>query len=154
MHHPISLIRLFSGDTDPRTPALPVQQQPERHTTGSLARLDSAKRRAIQRELEDDTVKRVAMPKPRGFADDLLTYRRNDETDTSALLFISAAVEAFYRRYGRLPHTATMSSLTLIDFALTSGESNFYYARIGHVRRPVRLSSLAGMDIDAIAVQG
>jgi hypothetical protein len=152
MHHPISLIRLYAGDTDPRTPALAVQQ-PERQTTGSLARLDAAQRR-IQRELEDDTVKRVAMPKPRGFADDLLTYHRNDETDTSALLFISAAVEAFYRRYGRLPHTATMSSLTLIDFALTAGESNFYYARIGNVRRPVRLLSLAGMDMDSITVQG
>jgi hypothetical protein len=47
-----------------------------------------------------------------------------------------------------------MSSLTLIDFALTAGESNFYYARIGNVRRPVRLLSLAGMDMDSITVQG
>lgn len=148
---PFTLIRLFDGDTDPRTPALP--KTPERQTTGSLARLDAAQRR-IQRELDEDTVKRVAMPKPRGFADDLLTYRRNDETETTALLFVAAAVEAFYRRYGRLPYAATMSSLTLIDLVLMTGESNFYYARIGNVRRPVRLSSLAGMDIDSIAVQG
>src|SRR5579885_1195646 len=112
-HHPISLIRLFSGDTDPRTPALP--KPAEQHTTGSLARLDSAKRRAIQQELDEDTVKRVAMP-PRTV--EIMTYRRNDESEPDALLLISAAVEAFYTAYGRLPYSATVSSLNLVEYAL------------------------------------
>ena len=147
---PFTLIRLFSGDTDPRTPALPTRPA-ERQTTGSLARLDSAKRRAIRQELDEETQKRVAMPQR---TVEIMTYRRNEISEPDALLLIAASVEAFYRAYGRLPYSATMSSLNLVEYALKTRESQCYYARIGNVRRPVRLSSLPGMDMDIVVLEG
>jgi hypothetical protein len=148
--HSINLIRLYAGDTDPRTPALPTRPA-ERQTTGSLARLDSAKRRAIRQELDEETQKRVAM-KPRTV--EIMTYRRHEQSEPDALMLISAAVEAFYAAYRRLPYSATVSSLNLVEYALKTRESQCYYARIGNVRRPVRLSSLPGMDMDIVVLEG
>lgn len=132
-----------------------IAEPARQHTTGSLARLDSAKRRITgqlrAREVEEQPTELLPTVNGRYLSENVTLYKSQD---TPALLLIAGAVEDFYRQVGRFPRELTMNPLIIMEAALQTHDWRHYYVCTGATQKAIKLASQPGMDLERVLCHG